>query len=245
MTNKRLLLLTLALLLINLSFVRQSFAQSRLNELSSRLATEASEFADASYRPYSMNFRDNRDNRSVAQAAMMAHQFSGGARLFQRMVSDRVRRNDLRDAFNVLQSLATPIDGNNVQGSRWQSIQRLMSDISNELSYNRGDDRDNDDYSSRSGRINWRGRVDDDVRIVIRGGSADVETIGGTAYYDAATNFSASLPRRRVNVRLEKRRGRGEIFIEQQPSRENDFAVVIRVRDPRGGASDYEFDVIW
>ena len=241
MSTRRIFLSTIALLFLQVGLAASSSAQSaRLNELSSRLATEANEFADASYRPYSINFRENRD---VPRAAMLAHHFNGGARLFNRMVNDRLRRNDLRDAFSVLQSLATPIDGNNLQPNRWQSIQRLMTDISTELSY-RGDDRD-DDSSSRTGRVTWKGRVDDDIRIVIRGGRADVETIGGNPYYDATTNFSASLPRRRVTVRVEKRRGRGEVFIEQQPSRENDFAAVIRVRDPRGGASDYEFDVIW
>jgi len=48
-----------------------------------------------------------------------------------------------------------------------------------------------------------------------------------------------------VNVRLVNKRGRGEIYIEQQPSRENDFAVVVRIKDPKGGASDYEFELQW
>lgn len=246
MTSKRFLIMTAALLLAQLSFASTSSAQSRLNELSSRLATEANEFADASYRGTSGLFRDNRSN---VQAAMLAHHFNGGARLFNRMVNDRLRRGELREAFQVLQSLATPIDSNNLQPGRWSNIQRLMSDIAAELSSNARDDRDyRDDQdfpAGRSGRMTWRGRVDDDVRIVIRGGRADVETIGGNPYYDAVTNFTASLPRRRVTVSLLKRRGRGEIFIEQQPTRENDFAAVIRVRDPRGGASDYEFEVSW
>ena len=247
MTTKRLLIMTAALLLAHLSLASTSLAQSRLNELSSRLVTQANQFADASYRPSSAPFRESRN----AQAAMLAHHFSGGARLFNRMVTDRVRRNDLRDAFNVLQSLATPIDGNNVDANRWSNIQLIMADISTELNNPRDprddprDPRDDDNFPSRSGRMSWRGSVDDDIRIVIRGGRADVETIGGTPYYNATTNFSASLPRRRVTVSLVKRRGRGEISIEQQPSRENDFAAVIRIRDSRGGASDYEFEVSW
>jgi len=247
MTTKRFLIVSAALLLAHLSLASTSLAQSRLSELSSRLVTQANQFADASYRPSSAPFRESRN----AQAAMLAHHFSGGARLFNRMVTDRVRRNDLRDAFNVLQSLATPIDGNNVDANRWSNIQLIMADISTELNNPRDqrddsrDPRDDDNFPSRSGRMTWRGSVDDDVRIVIRGGRADVETIGGTPYYNATTNFSASLPRRRVTVSLLKRRGRGEISIEQQPSRENDFAAVIRIRDSRGGASDYEFEVSW
>lgn len=238
MTTRRLLLMTIALLLTNFSFAGTSSAQSaRLNELSARLATEANDFADASYRGGTL-----RDNRNNIQAAMLAHQFNGGARLFNRMVNDRLRRNDLRDAFQALQNLATPIYSNNPQGNRWSSLQRLMSDISTELNY---DDRDDQDSPSRAGRMTWRGRVDDDIRVLIRGGRADLETIGGTPYTDVVTNFSNSLPRRRVTVSVQKRRGRGEVFIEQQPSRENDFTAVIRVRDPRGGPSEYEFDVTW
>jgi hypothetical protein len=93
--------------------------------------------------------------------------------------------------------------------------------------------------------MTWRGTVDDDVRIKVRGGTAEVETIGGTPYYDAVTNFTNSLPPRRVSVSVVKRRGRGEVFVEQQPSRENDYTVVVRVRDSRGGASEYEFDLSW
>ena len=245
MTTKRFVLITIALLLTHLNFSSTASAQSgRLRDLSARLATEANTFAEASYRGNSGFFRDNRND---AQAAMLAHHFNGGARLFNRMVNDRLRRNELRSAFQVLQSLATPIESNNLQPSRWSTIQRLMSDIATELNYNDGRDNDqeNQDYPSGSGRMTWRGRVDDDVRIVIRGGRADVETIGGTPYYDAVTNFTASLPRRRTSVRLQIKRGRGEVFMEQQPSRENDFAAVVRVRDPRGGASEYEFEVSW
>ena len=93
--------------------------------------------------------------------------------------------------------------------------------------------------------MTWRGRVDDDVRIRIRGGTADVETIGGTPYTDSQPNFDNSLPNRRVTVRLTQKRGRGEIFIEQQPSRENDFTAIVRIIDTRGGASEYEFELQW
>jgi len=123
----------------------------------------------------------------------------------------------------------------------------VMADVSTELnnsSYGRPGDQ-YPDSGSHGGRMTWRGRVDDDVRIRIRGGSAEVETIGGTAYYDGQPNFFNSLPNRRVTVRLTAKRGRGEIFIEQQPSRENDFTAIIRIKDPKGGASQYEFELQW
>ena len=186
---------------------------------------------------------------------MGAQQFSAGAQLFNRMVQDRRRNQDLREAFQLLQNLSSAADRNTLQRSRWSNIDRLMSDISRELSSDSGGNNpfpnnpnpypDQGGPYRGSGRMTWRGKVDDDVRIVVRGGTAQVETIGGSPYYDAATNFTASLPPRRVNVQLVKRRGRGEVFIEQQPSRENDYSAVVRIRDPRGGASDYEFELVW
>jgi hypothetical protein len=93
--------------------------------------------------------------------------------------------------------------------------------------------------------MTWKGRVDDDVRIRIRGGTAEVETIGGSPYSDAQQNFYDSLPYRRLNFQLTVKKGRVQVFIEQQPSRENDFTAVIRIKDPKGGSSDYEFELSW
>jgi hypothetical protein len=175
---------------------------------------------------------------------MLTQQFAASAQIFYRMVVDRRRNQELRDGFDLLSLLARSVERNNLQRNSWYNIQRLMSDIAREVASDSSSGGQNPD-TGRGGRMTWRGRVDDDVRIRIRGGSADVETIGGTAYYDAQPNFFNSLPPRRVTVRLTQKRGRGEIFIEQQPSRENDFTAVIRIKDSRGGAADYEFELQW
>jgi len=225
----------------------QSNNNNRLVDLADRLSRDATEFADSSYNNFSNNSRALRND---IDALILAHQFAGASRIFYRMVVDRRRNQDLRDAFDVLQNLARSMERSNLQRSNWSNIQRSMNEISRELNYNSpggGGGGDGDQYpeTGRSGRMTWRGRVDDDVRIRIRGGSADVETIGGTAYDDGQPNFFNSLPNRRVTVRLTAKRGRGEIFIEQQPSRENDFTAVVRIRDTKGGASDYEFELQW
>jgi hypothetical protein len=160
-------------------------------------------------------------------------------------VVDRRRNQELRDAFDLLSIHARSVERNNLQRNSWFNIQRLISDIAREVSYNPSDGGGQGPDTGRGGRMTWRGRVDDDVRIRIRGGTADVETIGGTPYDDGQPNFSNSLPPRRVTVRLTTKRGRGEIFIEQQPSRENDFTAIVRIKDPRGGASEYEFELTW
>lgn len=230
-------------------FASPAFSQfnqsNRLTDLAARLSREAGNFADANYSSYTNSFRNN---RSDTEAVMLTQQFGASAQIFYRMVVDRRRNQDLRDAFDLLSQLARQVERNNLQRNSWPNIQSLISDVAREVSSNTSDGGGGGGQypdSGRGGRMTWRGRVDDDVRIRIRGGSADVETIGGTPYYDAQPNFSNSLPNRRVNVRLTKNRGRGEVFIEQQPSRDNDFTAVIRIKDTRGGADNYEFTLDW
>lgn len=237
----RSLLIGAAVLLFASPAFSQFGPQNRVTDLADRLSRDAQDFADSSY----SNFTNNpRALRNDIEAVMLAHQFAGASRIFYRMVVDRRRVQDLRDSFDILQNLARSVDARNNQRANWNNIQRLLSDISRELSGGGGGN-NYPDTGERSGRMTWRGRVDDDVRIRIRGGSADVETIGGTPYYDAQPNFGNSLPNRRVTVRLTEKRGRGEIFVEQQPTRENDFTAVVRIRDTKGGASEYAFTLEW
>ena len=232
--------------LLSASQAFTQFGQSnnnRLTDLASRLSREADDFADQNYSAYTNSFRNNRTD---VEAVMLTHQFAGASRIFYRMTVDRRRNRELREAFDLLSILARSVERNNLQRNSWFNIQRLMSDISREVASDSSDGGGGQNPDTgRGGSMTWRGRVDDDVRIRIRGGSADVETIGGTPYYDSQPNFTNSLPNRRVTVRLTVKRGRGEIFIEQQPSRENDFTAVVRIRDTRGGASDYEFELQW
>lgn len=238
-----------SIVLVTLLFATQTaFAQfgqsNRLIDLAERLSRDAEAFADATYSGYTNSFRGS---RSEVEAVMLSQQFAGASRIFYRMTADRRRNQDLRDAFGLLQNLARSVDRNNTQRNAWLTVQRTMNDLSRELNYDSsgGGGGGNQPDTGRGGRMTWKGRVDDDVRIVIRGGTADVETMGGTAYNNSQPNFSNSLPSRRVNVRLTVIRSRGEVYIEEQPTRENNFAAVIRIKDPRGGASDYEFQLSW
>jgi len=247
MINRSLLVVVAILVCTSPAFSQfgQSQSNNRLVDLSDRLSRDATDFADSSYNNFTNNSRALRND---IDAVMLAHQFAGASRIFYRMVVDRRRNQELRDAFDNLQNLARSVERNNVQRTNWYNIQRSMTDISRELNYNSPGGGGGDQYpdtGGRGGRMTWRGRVDDDVRIRIRGGSADVETISGTPYSDSQPNFFNSLPSRRVTVRLTMKRGRGEIFIEQQPSRENDFTAVVRIKDTRGGASEYEFELQW
>lgn len=250
MNTKRVLVILAVLV-----FAQTGFAQSnQLRQSSSRLASEASAFAESIYSDYTRSYR----NTVNVDAVMLAYQFSAAAQVFNRMVNDRRNNQELVTGYQALQNLWRSAYRNDFQNTRWNNIEGLLSQVSRDLTYagnpgpfprpypNDGSTRPfpNDGPISGSGRMTWRGRVDDDIRILVRGGTAQVETIGGTPYYDAVTDFTASLPRR-SNVTLIKRRGRGEVFVEQQPSRNNDYTAVIRIRDPKGGADNYEFELTW
>lgn len=83
------------------------------------------------------------------------------------------------------------------------------------------------------------------MQLIVRDGYVEVRTIGGSEYNDANYNFTSPLPRRRVTVRANKLNGRGTVRILQQPSRNNDFTAVVEIKDPSGGASMYEIEVLW
>src|SRR5689334_18275032 len=241
---------SLLLVVVSLLFACPALAQFRqgdtLSDAAARLSRDAEDFAGAAYNSYS---NSNRNGRNDTEGMMLAQQFSAAARTFYRMTVDRRRNQDLRDAYDVMRNLASSVERSNVERGSWYNVQRSLQDVGREINGNNNPGPFPPDTGGggggRSGRMTWKGRVDDDVRIMIRGGNADVETIGGTPYYDGQPNFTASLPSRRVNVRLVNKRGRGDIYIEQQPSRENEFAVVVRIKDPKGGASDYEFELAW
>jgi hypothetical protein len=240
---------SLLLVVVSLLFASPALAQftpsNRLTDAAARLSRDAEDFANASYNNYSNSVRNGRNE---IDAVMLAQQLGASARIFYRMVVDRRRNQELRDAYDAVRTLANSAERNNLDRSSWYNVQRSLVDVSRELeNYNGGPfpDEGGGSGGNRGGRMTWKGRVDDDVRITIRGGTADVETIGGTPYYNGQPSFSGSLPPRRVTVRLTNKRGRGEIYIEQQPSRENNFACVVRIKDSRGGAADYEFELQW
>ena len=94
-------------------------------------------------------------------------------------------------------------------------------------------------------RFEWRGRVDGAEDILIRGRSVRVDHLGAKPIQYQDYRFSAPLPARAVEVELHPIEGRGTVRLMEQPSKRNDYTVVVRIEDRRGGASDYEFEVVW
>ena len=243
---RRYLWLFAALCLLPFYAQAQSY---RLNSLSEQLSTQAEDLAARSYSDYA---ESSFNNRSEVEALYLAQQFNASASLFRRMVRDNRRESELKDAASVLSDLLSRADRGFSRRNRWSDVRRTLNDISQELNIRGGGGgggggnwpRPGNDGRT-SGRVRWRGTVDDNVQLVIRDEQIEVRTIGGSVYDNATYNFTSPLPRRRTSVSVNKISGRGEVRVLQQPTRDNDYTAVVEIRDPNGGAREYEIEVSW
>ncbi len=96
-----------------------------------------------------------------------------------------------------------------------------------------------------SGRVSWRGRVDDRINIHISGSEVWEETLSGTPTFGATFNIQGYLAASPGSIRANKRNGRGDVLVIQQPSMANGFVGIVQVRDPSGGADQYDIDISW
>jgi hypothetical protein len=99
--------------------------------------------------------------------------------------------------------------------------------------------------AQRSGSMEWRGTVDDSIQIVIRNRSARIRHMSGRYINDARFSFNGAAPRGNANVRVDKRDGRGSVFIVQRPNRRNNYTTIVQINDPKGGTDRYRFNLYW
>ena len=218
-----------------------------LEDLVQRLVRQTDTLAQRSYD--SFGSRRN-PSRYDIEALYQSRSLNASAELFQRMVRDRRSDSELRDAFAVLQDLFRNSGRYAFDRRYWSDIQRTSDDLARELNVRQRDHDDDrpprDDLDGRtSGRLRWRGTVDGETQLLVRRSDVESRALSGLPASATTFNFTSPLPRRAVDVRLEKKHGRGDIEIVQQPSRNNDFTAVVQIRDKKGGSDDYEFELIW
>jgi hypothetical protein len=98
---------------------------------------------------------------------------------------------------------------------------------------------------AQRGSMEWSGTVDDVVQIRIRNRNAQTRHISGRAYNNSRYDFNGRAPRRNANVEVNKRDGRGRVFVVQQPNRRNNFTTIVQIVDSKGGADRYRFTLSW
>ncbi len=219
-------------------------AQGRLESLADRLSQTASSLASEGYR----GFVDrDRGNRKDVEALFLTQQFSAGAALLQQLVRDRRPDSELRDSVVILADQARSSTTFGFGQRSWRDITGTLDEMAREL--NAGGSRGNIGVQRQadriSGRMRWRGRIDDRTQIYVQGSGATAKVVSGSVPSNAVFNFTSPLPSRPVTVQVNKVKGRGSIDVVQQPSRSNGFTAVVEIFDSKGGSDEYEFELVW
>lgn len=96
-----------------------------------------------------------------------------------------------------------------------------------------------------SGRVFWRGTIDDVARISVKGTTLTIQTVSGRSYDIGNFSFTAPLPETFVTVGVNKKEGRGDVAVVQQPTGENNYTAIVEVKDLKGGPDDYHLEIFW
>ncbi len=96
------------------------------------------------------------------------------------------------------------------------------------------------------GLFEFRGRVDGVVVLRIRGDRGYAEVLSGAPVQVERFSFSQPLPSVPLKeIKVEKKDGRGEVTLLDQPSIANDNTAAVQVTDLKGGAGRYHFRLTW
>jgi hypothetical protein len=223
----------------------ERYSSGRLDDLSNELKRQTVDLVDRT----DEDLRRGRANtRRDIEAAFLARQLDSSAGLFDEMVRDRRRAGELRDAASILTDLARRAPGFGANNLLWRDVQNQINQINRELGNaggGGGNTGGNTGGGGGEGRAFWRGTVDDVVQLEIRGRNISVRTISGRTYPDGNYSFTLPLPTRGVSVGVEKRSGRGNVEVIQQPNRGNNFTAIIQISDRDGGAREYQLEIFW
>jgi hypothetical protein len=92
----------------------------------------------------------------------------------------------------------------------------------------------------------WRGNVDQEIRVQMQGSRAAVMAMGPHEMtgYNNARPMSA-LPPVNGYVTVQMREGRGRADVVEQPTAQNGYTTVVRIRDTQSGAGAYDVAAFW
>ena len=97
-----------------------------------------------------------------------------------------------------------------------------------------------------TGKVFWRGTVDDKVQLVIRRDKLEHRNVSGNPQPDGNYSFTAPLPDQAVIVSIPRIEGRSKkVTVVQQPTSENDFTAIVEIHDEGGGAREYFLEIAW
>lgn len=109
--------------------------------------------------------------------------------------------------------------------------------------YNNGNNGNNGNVGS--GEIRWSGRVDGAEDIRIKGSNVSWSRVEGNGATNVNFRVGSPLPSRAVTCNVNKRQGRGQVYVRQQPNSGNNYFCIIRVVDKASGDDFYDFTLRW
>jgi hypothetical protein len=105
--------------------------------------------------------------------------------------------------------------------------------------------RDRGAVNGRSSVLHWSGNVDGELELRIQNGRVNYRTVSGNAPTSIRADAgNAGGQRFNGQVFVTQNQGRGSVNIIQQPTANNGYTTVLRVRDPQGGYGFYDFDLM-
>lgn len=95
--------------------------------------------------------------------------------------------------------------------------------------------------------FDWKGRVDGQSVIRIRGNKVQIENLSGQGVSETEYRFSneQGIAAQSQQFSLTGTSGRGEILLLEQPELKNNYTAAVSINDPKGGASEYSFRLTW
>lgn len=103
-----------------------------------------------------------------------------------------------------------------------------------------------DDVPLGKGQCDIRLQIDKEAEVRVRGDLVSVRTLSGREARDDGSECNEPLPGPDLQgFNVEVRDSRGEIVLLSPPSRRNDYAAVVRIRDSASGAGRYHFRLSW
>jgi hypothetical protein len=245
--KKTIFLAVFSILLLSVSAYAQDeerFSSGRLDNYAVQLKRSTVDLVDRTSDRLNSN---TTATRAEIEEAFLASQLDASAGLFQEMTRGNRRAVELRDASALIGDLTRRAPSYGSNSYLWRDVQTALSNINRELGVSGSGGTPSQPVDNRPiiGRLYWRGNVDDKVQLVIRGGNVEHRTLSGRSYPDGTFSFTSELPYRKVDVEADKKKGRGNVRVVQQPVKANDFTTVIEISDTDGGAREYQLEIYW
>lgn len=91
----------------------------------------------------------------------------------------------------------------------------------------------------------WQGTVDKEVRVQMEGNRTAVMAIGNNERGLGRARATSGVPGQDGYVSVQTVEGRGRVDVVQQPSANNGYTTIVRVRDPQSGGAPYRIAAYW